>query len=229
LRFRFFDPAPDAPAGQLAEHFVADYTDEDALRRFAQGVDVFTYEFENVPVEAVRFLSRFAPVYPPPAALEAAQDRLSEKTLFRHLGIPTPPFAPVDTREQLDDAVRAIGLPAVLKTRRFGYDGKGQRVLRTTNDVESAWQALGGVPLILEGFIPFEREVSVLAVRSRTGETAFYPLVENHHRDGILRLSLAPAQSSIFSHQSSISNLHSLACDYASRLVAALDYVGVLA
>jgi 5-(carboxyamino)imidazole ribonucleotide synthase len=224
LRFRFFDPAPDAPAGQLAEHIVAEYADEDALRRFAQGVDVFSYEFENVPVEAARFLSRFAPVYPPTSALEAAQDRLSEKTLFRDVGIPTPPFAPVDTLADLRTAVERIGLPAVLKTRRFGYDGKGQRVLQTPEDVDRAWQALGGAPLILEGFIPFEREVSVLAVRSRTGETAFYPLVENQHRDGILRLSLAPARSSIIHQQSSI-----LACDYASRVLAALDYVGVLA
>lgn len=249
LRFRFFDPAPDSPAGQVGEHTVAEYDAWEALRRFAQGVDVVTYEFENVPVETARFLTQFAPVYPPPAALEAAQDRLSEKTLFRRLGIPTPPFVPVDTFADLRTAVERIGLPAVLKTRRFGYDGKGQHVLRTLADVDGAWQALGGAPLILEGFVPFEREVSLLAVRSRTGETAFYPLVENHHRDGILRLSLAPAagrpstgaslhpapaqdasaHSPLSTLQSSASTLHPLACDYASRVLAALDYVGVLA
>jgi 5-(carboxyamino)imidazole ribonucleotide synthase len=248
LRFRFFDPAPDSPAGQLAEHVVAEYDDWDALRRFAQGVDAITYEFENVPVETARFLTQFAPVYPPPQALEAAQDRLNEKTLFRRLGIPTPPFAPVDSRGQLDAAVRDLGLPAVLKTRRLGYDGKGQHVLRAPESVDAAWQALGGASLILEGFVPFEREVSVLAVRSRTGESAFYPLVENHHRDGILRLSLAPSTRaplpagegrglenteahslSPWERAGVRANLHATACDYASRVTQHLDYVGVLA
>jgi len=251
LRFRFFDPAPESPAGHVAEHLVAGYDDWEALRRFAAGVDVITYEFENVPVATAHFLARFAPVYPPPAALQTAQDRLDEKTLFHRLGLPTPSFAPVDTCEQLDEAVRAIGLPAVLKTRRFGYDGKGQHVLRSPDDVESTRRTLGGAPLILEQFVPFEREVSVLAVRSRTGETAFYPIIENYHRDGILRLSLAPSppthlpvgegrgrenseahslsQGERANLQSPPSTLHALACDYASRVLAALDYVGVLA
>jgi 5-(carboxyamino)imidazole ribonucleotide synthase len=152
--------------------------------------------------------------------------------LFRRLGIPTPPFAPADTYEQLDEAVRAIGLPAVLKTRRYGYDGKGQHVLRVPDDVESARRMFGGAPLILEQFVPFERELSVLAVRSRTGESAFYPLVENHHRDGILRLSLAPYLPTLAPEEEGSrgrAGLHALACDYASRVLAALDYVGVLA
>ncbi len=232
LRFRFFDPAPDSPAGQVAEHMVAGYDDWEALRRFAAGVDVITYEFENVPLETARFLTQFAPVYPPPQALQAAQDRLDEKTLFQRLGLPTPSFASVDTCEQLDEAVRAIGLPVVLKTRRYGYDGKGQYVLRSPEDVDSARRTLGGAPLILEQFVPFEREVSVLAVRARTGETAFYPITENDHRDGILRLSLAPSPPTPLppgEGSGARPGLHALACDYASRVLAALDYVGILA
>jgi 5-(carboxyamino)imidazole ribonucleotide synthase len=230
LRFRFLDPAPDAPAGHLAEHIAAAYDDAGALERFAAGVGAITYEFENVPVATARLLERFAPVYPPPAALEAAQDRLAEKSFFQNLGVATPPFAPVSTRADLEAAVARIGLPAVLKTRRLGYDGKGQRVLRDAGDVEPAWEALGGpstssggaAPLILEGFVPFERELSILAARGRDGQAAFYPLVENHHRDGILRLSLAPAPGLTPA-------LHSEAERIAAQALEALGYVGVLA
>jgi 5-(carboxyamino)imidazole ribonucleotide synthase len=220
LRFRFLDPAPDSPAGQLAEQIVAEYDDHAALRRFVEGVDVVTYEFENVPMETARWLEQFAAVYPPPGALYTAQDRLNEKTLFRNLGIPTAPFAPVESFEALTAAVAQIGLPAVLKTRRLGYDGKGQRVLRTPSDVEAAWRELGSGPLIVEGFVPFEREVSLIAVCGRAGATAFYPLIENEHREGILRISVAPYKSLI---------LQSLAESYAARVLAALEYVGVLA
>lgn len=222
LRFRFFDPAADAPAGQLAEHLAASYADEPALERFAAGLDAVTYEFENVPVAAARLLERRAPIYPPPAALEVAQDRLSEKRFFQRLGAATPPFAPVDTRPELEDALAAIGLPAVLKTRRLGYDGKGQRVLRDAADVESVWAALGGTPLILEGFVAFERELSILAARGRDGQVACYPLVENHHRDGILRLSLAPAPDCPPALQAAAEQI-------ATQALAALDYVGLLA
>lgn len=222
LRFRFLDPARDAPASHLAPHVAEDFNDTQALSRFVASVDVVTYEFENVPVETARFLLQRAPVFPPVAALEVAQDRLVEKRFFEKLQIPVPPFAPVETREELELAVVQIGLPCVLKTRRFGYDGKGQFVLREPKDVETAWRELGGVTLILESFVSFEREVSILAARGRSGEIAFYPLVENHHRDGILRLSLAPAP-----HLSD--ELQALAESHARRLLEALDYVGVLA
>lgn len=220
LRFRFFDPAPNSPAGYLAEQVIADYADQTALRKFADSVDVITYEFENVPLETAQWLKQFAPVYPPPAALHTAQDRLNEKTLFTQLGLPTPAFAPVNTAQELQAAVQKIGLPAVLKTRRLGYDGKGQCVLKTPEDLAVAWQALGGGPLILEGFVPFERELSVLAVRGRDGATAFYPLVENQHAEGILRLSIAPSDSPY---------LQSTAEQYAQRVLQHLNYVGLLA
>ncbi|MBF6612027.1 MAG: 5-(carboxyamino)imidazole ribonucleotide synthase [Chloroflexi bacterium] len=222
LSFRFLDPAPDAAAGRFAEHIVGDYSDVEVLSRFASGLDVITYEFENVPVDSARLLSKLTPVYPPPQALEMAQDRVVEKSFFRRLGILTPDFAQVDTRSGLDVALSRIGLPAVLKTRRFGYDGKGQLLLRRPDDVEQAWDALGGRSLILERLVPFDRELSVIAVRDRKGSLAFYPLVENHHSEGILRLSLAPAPELAPAMQSA-------AEEYATRLLKALDYVGVLA
>src|SRR5215468_2402235 len=193
LHFRFLDPSPEAPVGRIAQRVTADYTDHAALEKFSNGLELVTYEFENVPVEAAKFLAQRIPVYPPPAALEAAQDRLAEKGLFRKLGINTTEFLPVAKPGEFDAAIKQLGLPAVLKTSRMGYDGKGQWILRTADDVARAKAELPKVPLILERFVPFTRELSVLAVRSRSGETAFYPLVENHHRGGILRLSLAPA------------------------------------
>lgn len=222
LRFRALDPSPDGPIRDLAELIVADYRNQEALERFAADVDVITYEFENVPVESVRFLAERFPIYPPPKALEVSQDRLTEKSFFQSLSIPTPPFARVDSEEDLEKFVEQIGLPAVLKTRRMGYDGKGQSLVREQGDLTRAWEALGNVPLILEGFIAFERELSLLAVRSRTGAMAFYPLVENHHRAGILQLSLAPAPQIT-------AELQALAESYARKILTALDYVGVLA
>jgi 5-(carboxyamino)imidazole ribonucleotide synthase len=222
LRFRFLDPAPGAPAGHMAEHLQGSYEDAALLEGFSNGLDAVTYEFENVPVAAARFLAEHVPIYPPPAALETAQDRLAEKTFFQKLGVATPLFAPVDSRDDLDAAIAQIGLPAVLKTRRLGYDGKGQVVLREPADAATAWAALGGAPLILEGFVPFARELSILAARGRNGETAFFPLVENHHRDGILRLSLAPAPGTTPALQAAAEQI-------ASRALAALEYVGVLA
>jgi 5-(carboxyamino)imidazole ribonucleotide synthase len=222
LRFRFLDLSPRAPAGPLAELHAGDYEDIDTLERFAGGLDVVTYEFENVPVASARFLAERLPVYPPPRALEAAQDRLVEKTFFHGLDIPTPPFLAVDSEASFRSALRLIGMPAVLKTRRMGYDGKGQIVLREPKDAGYAWRVLGDVPQILEGFVPFRRELSVLGVRARGGETAFYPLVENHHRDGMLRLSLAPAPGLT-------GDLQGQAEEYARRVLHALDYVGVLA
>ncbi|MDQ3856359.1 MAG: 5-(carboxyamino)imidazole ribonucleotide synthase, partial [Chloroflexota bacterium] len=185
-------------------------------------LDAVTYEFENVPVEAARTLAAHVPVFPPPEALEVAQDRLTEKTSFQQLSIPTPLFAAVQSREDLAAAARELGLPAVLKTRRMGYDGKGQVVLREPADVDRAWSALGGTPLILESFVPFDRELSVLGVRGRTGETAFYPLIQNTHRGGILRRSLVPAPRLT-------EELQSLAEGYGRRVMEDLEYVGVLA
>jgi 5-(carboxyamino)imidazole ribonucleotide synthase len=222
LRFRFLDPDPDAPAGQIAERLASAFHDEASLDRFAHGLELVTYEFENVPVDVARRLAKRLPVYPPPEALEASQDRLNEKTLFTDLGIPTTPFRAVQTRGELERAAAELGFPCVLKTRRLGYDGKGQRVLRGPQDVAPAHEALGGVPLILEGFVAFDREVSLISVRGRDGAAAFYPLVENHHAEGILRLSLAPAPGLT-------AELQGLAEGHARRVLERLRYVGVLA
>ncbi|HST04792.1 MAG TPA: 5-(carboxyamino)imidazole ribonucleotide synthase [Chloroflexia bacterium] len=222
MRFRFFDPASDAPVGHLAEHIAGRYTDFEALGRFARGLDVVTYEFENVPVEAVRFLEERVPVYPPSGALSVSQDRVTEKRAFMEYGIPTAPFEAVDTWEGLLAGIERLGLPTVLKTRRMGYDGKGQMVVKSKADAEGALATLGRQPLILEGFVPFSRELSIISVRDRKGNTAFYPLVENHHGDGILRLSLAPAPNLT-------AELQAQAEGYAARVLDALQYVGVLA
>ncbi len=222
LHFRFLDPSPEAPVGRIAQRVTADYTDHAALEKFSSGLELVTYEFENVPVEAARFLAERVPVYPPPAALETAQDRLTEKGLFQELGISTTEFLAISTHSEFDSAVKKLGLPAVLKTSRMGYDGKGQWILRSAEDVAKAKSELPSVRLILERFVPFTRELSVLAVRSRSGETAFYPLVENHHRCGILRVSLAPAPH-LEPH------IQRAAEDVARRVLESLKYVGVLA
>lgn len=220
LRFQVLDPAADACAGQAAPLMGGDYHDEARLESLAAWADVVTFDFENVPADAARALEGRITVYPPAEALALAQDRLSEKTLFWEMGIPTPTFATVDSLEELQSAAVRVELPAVLKTRRLGYDGKGQQVLRTAEDIEPAWRALGSAPLILESFVSFEGEVSIVAVRGRDGSTAFYPLVENHHRDGILRLSRAPCR---------MPELEREGWDYARRLLDRLNYVGVLA
>lgn len=217
MRFRFFDPAADSPAGLLAPHTVAAYDDWEALKRFAEGVDVITYEFENVPVETARFLQQFAPVYPPPLALEKGQDRLVEKSFFRDLGIPTPAFSEIS---QPDDGAKT-GFPAVLKTRRMGYDGKGQFVVRSREELAAALEQLRGQPAILEQFIPFEREFSIIGARGVDGSLVFYPLAANTHREGILRLSLAPFPGS--------EALQAQAEQYARAVMQALGYVGILA
>jgi 5-(carboxyamino)imidazole ribonucleotide synthase len=222
LHFRFLDPSPQAPVGRIAPRVTADYTDFEALDKFAHGLALVTYEFENVPVEAARHLAQKLPVYPPPQALEAAQDRLSEKSLFQELNIPTTEFVAVNSAGELDEAIRKLGLPSVLKTRRLGYDGKGQWVLRSREDVAALQNDFPAAPLILEKFVSFQRELSILAVRGRSGETAFYPLVENHHRGGILRLSLAPAPHLSEALQREAENA-------ARSVLEALDYVGVIA
>jgi 5-(carboxyamino)imidazole ribonucleotide synthase len=221
LRFRVIDTSDSACAGQVAPLLHADYTDLAALEGFAREVDVVTFDFENVPARTAEWLAHRVPVFPNPQALAIAQDRLEEKQLFRALGMRTPAFRAVDSRADLDAACRDIGVPAVLKTRRLGYDGKGQFRLRAAADVEPAWQALGGVPLILEQFVPFEREVSIVAVRGRDGAFAAYPLTQNWHADGILSTSLAPAPAS--------DALADEAAAFARALADRLDYVGVFA
>jgi 5-(carboxyamino)imidazole ribonucleotide synthase len=220
LDFVFLDPASEACAAPLGEHIHADYGDELALSDFCSRVDLATFEFENVPDAAAQFVSQRVPLFPGPRALTAGQDRLSEKALFVSLGIPVPRHAAMDSREGLDAAAAVTGLPAVLKTRRMGYDGKGQAVLHSAKDFDTAWQALGHQPLILEAFVPFEREVSCLLVRGRDGALAFYPLVENVHRSGILRTAIPRPASD---------PLQAQAEDYAKRVAENLDYVGVMA
>lgn len=220
LQFKVLDPAADACAGQVAGLIQGAYDDPLALAELAEWADVITFDFENVPAAAAQALTQQTTVYPPPSALATAQDRLNEKTLFGELNIPTPRFANVLEFADLQQASAHTGLPAVLKTRRLGYDGKGQRVLHSEADLAPAYTALGDAPLLLEGFVGFEREVSILAVRDRNGHIDFYPLTENQHQAGILHLSLAPYENMSLSLQ---------AQDYARRVAQQLDYVGVLA
>jgi 5-(carboxyamino)imidazole ribonucleotide synthase len=223
LRFLVLDAAPDACAAQFVPQLLADYRDQNALAEFARRVDVATFDFENVPALSAQWLAERIPVFPAPNALAVAQDRLAEKNLFRALDIAVPAFAAIDSRAALDDALDRIGVPAILKTRRLGYDGKGQFRLRQRSDADTAWQALGAgtVGLILEAFVPFERELSVLAVRGRDGSFRAWPLTENWHTDGILAASLAPAAVG--------PELERAALDAALKVAQALDYVGVFA
>jgi 5-(carboxyamino)imidazole ribonucleotide synthase len=192
LDFRFLDASADSPGGQIAPIVTGAFDDADCIAGLAAGCDVVTYEFENVPVTALAQLPASVSCHPPVEALRVSQDRLYEKELFDRLGIATPKFRAVDTLAELETAASAIGLPAVLKTRRLGYDGRGQRYLRRAGDLGPAFEALGGVPLILEGFVRFDREVSIVGVRSTRGETRAYPLAANVHGDGILRRTRAP-------------------------------------
>jgi 5-(carboxyamino)imidazole ribonucleotide synthase len=225
LRFLVMDSVADACAGQFAPMVVGDYRDETALGEFARRIDCATFDFENVPAESAQWLAERVPVFPSPRALAVAQDRWEEKTLFNRLGIGTPPFRSVDSRDALDAALDRIGAPAILKTRRLGYDGKGQFRLRSRDDAGAAWQALGAqatsVGLILEGFVHFERELSVIAVRGRDGEFRTWPVTENWHEAGVLSLSLAPAHVS--------DAIAARAVDCARRVAQELDYVGVFA
>jgi len=225
LRFRVLDNVADACAGQFAPMIVGDYTDRDALAEFAAQVDVATFDFENVPAESAQWLAERTPVFPQPHALAVAQDRLAEKSLFRELGIPVPEFADITTREALEAAVARLGTPCILKTRRLGYDGKGQFRIKSVADVAAAWDSLGAqagsVGLILEGFVHFQRELSVVAVRGRDGEFRAWPLTENWHVDGVLSASLAPAKVD--------AAMQATALEHARKLAEALDYVGVFA
>lgn len=222
LKTHIYCPEPDSPAFEVsAFHTVAPYEDEAALRAFASNVDVITLEFENVPVSSVRLLETLRPVRPGAKALEVAQDRLAEKTLANQLGAGTAPFAAINNRADLDAALATIGLPGVLKTNRFGYDGKGQAKIFTADDVAPAFAMLNGQQGILEGFIRFEREVSVIATRALDGGFTAFDVTENEHRNHILYRSVAPATLSAEASAEAIA--------IARKIGDALDYVGTFA
>jgi 5-(carboxyamino)imidazole ribonucleotide synthase len=222
LRCHVYSPEKDSCAFDVVQaRTCANYEDEAALGRFAGAVDAITYEFENVPAKTAAFLARRKPVLPDPQVLETTQDRLIEKTFISGLKIATAPFAPVHSATQLSEAVQTIGLPAVLKTRQLGYDGKGQAKIAKGADPGVAWQSLLKAPCILEGFVDFEREVSVVAARSRDGAVECFEVTENEHRDHILKISRVPAKVT--------PALAREARQIASRIAKAFDYVGVLA
>jgi 5-(carboxyamino)imidazole ribonucleotide synthase len=219
LEFTFLDPSSDAPAAAVGDLVVGGLDDVAAATKAAVGATVVTYEWEGVPASTVYEVGRELPVRPSPQVLEVSQDRFLEKTMFAGHGIGTAPFRAVD-RDSLDAAVAELGLPAILKTRRGGYDGKGQVVLRSADDVASAFDHLGDVPCILEAFVPFERELSIVAARGPDGAIACWPAVENAHVDGILRLTRAPAPGLDTALQG-----RAEAC--VRPILDALDYVGV--
>ncbi|MDJ0699591.1 MAG: 5-(carboxyamino)imidazole ribonucleotide synthase [Woeseiaceae bacterium] len=220
LDCEFLDPSDSPPAADCGHVIRAPFDSHTALETLAANCDIITYEFENVPVEALTAIDKQVPIYPPPEALKHAQDRLAEKELFESLDIPLPRYAVIDSRDDIDKAIDALGLPIVIKTRRFGYDGKGQFVLREASQADEAWQAVGNSALIAEQWVPFDFEVSVIGVRSKAGEVAVYPLTRNEHRNGILHTSCAPVEAPALS---------SLGGSYVQSLLEHLDYVGVLA
>ena len=220
IEFLMYDTAPDATGGRVAPLVVGSFDDRRALSRFAQQVDVLTVDWENVPAASLQELTRRVAVRPSTRALSVSQDRLAEKKLFERLDIPTAPHAAVNTLAGLRRAVERVGLPGVLKTRRLGYDGKGQAWLRRMADVESAYEALAGQPLIYEARVRFTRELSLIAVRGADRTIACYPLAENRHEGGILRVTRAPHPN------------HALQVEAERHLRALLErlsYVGVLA
>ncbi len=217
---RFLDPSISPPARVCGEVVQRPFDDAAALAELARSCDVITYEFENVPVDALQQIEDQIPIYPPIDALRHAQDRLYEKQLFGKLGIPLPGYRAVDTPEDLAAAAEALALPIVIKTRRLGYDGKGQFVVRTSRDVDAAWKALGSQPLIAEQWVSFDYEVSAIGVRNVDGEVRSYALSRNRHQDGILRTSRSPIDAPVLTDK---------ADGYLSTLMGHLDYVGVLA
>lgn len=225
LRFRIYDPSPDACAGQLAPLVNGAFDDLQALRAFAASVDVITFDFENVPAASLQALSEHTPIFPNARALALAQDRLSEKQMFAGLGIALPPYADIDSLPALQARVAEFGMPCILKTRRLGYDGKGQFRIRQASDVAAAWQALGDqverTGLILEGFVHFDCELSVVAVRDAQGQFAAWPVTRNWHVDGVLSASLAPCGMPDGVQQQAIA--------HARAVAEHLDYVGVFA
>jgi 5-(carboxyamino)imidazole ribonucleotide synthase len=219
MKFVFLDPSAEACAGQVGDLLQAGFDDREAARTLAGLVDVATFDFENVPKESAAALAEIKPLFPPPLALGSCQDRLEEKQILTGLDIPVAPHHPVSSRTDLLDGLDRLSFPAVLKTRRLGYDGKGQVILRDQEDQERAWQALGDADLILEQFIPFDAECSLVAVRGRDGETRFWPLTRNVHSDGILMLSLADDFDP---------GLQAQAETDMRRVLDHFDYVGVL-
>ena len=222
LRCQVFSPDPDSPAFDVVQNATcAEYADVEALELFANDVDVITYEFENVPAASAMILAARRPVLPDRKILETTQDRLAEKDFVTRLGIGTADYADVSSAAALRTAIARIGLPAVLKTRRFGYDGKGQAIIRGGDDPDLVWENLATKSAILEAFIPFEREISVIAARSADGQVECFDVTENEHSDHILKISRAPAAVS--------DALAAQARGIAERIAQALNYVGVLA
>jgi 5-(carboxyamino)imidazole ribonucleotide synthase len=222
LRCQVFSPDPDSPAFDVVLNATcAEYADVEALELFANDVDVITYEFENVPAAAAMILAARRPVLPDRKILETTQDRLAEKDFIKRLGIGTADYADVSSVAALNAAISRIGLPAVIKTRRFGYDGKGQAIIRDGDDLEQIWEDLGTKSAILEAFVPFECEVSMIAARSADGHVECFDVTENEHRDHILKISRAPAAIS--------DALAAQARNIAENIANALNYVGVLA
>jgi 5-(carboxyamino)imidazole ribonucleotide synthase len=219
FRFVFLDPAPDACAAATGQLLQAEFSDTAAARELAARVDVATFDFENVPESTARSLQEVCSLYPAPNALGASQDRLVENELLSGLGVQVPPYHKVSSRTDLLEGLDVLGYPAVLKTRRLGYDGKGQAVLRDPEDLERAWQKLGDSKLILESFVPFEAECSLFAVRGRDGETRIWPLTRNLHSNGILKLSLP----GVFDQA-----LQTIAAEKMLTLLEHFDYTGVL-
>jgi 5-(carboxyamino)imidazole ribonucleotide synthase len=217
--FIFLDPSEDACANSLGEHLHGDYDDPRLLAQLAERADVVTYEFENVPADVAEFLASHTQVHPAPKALAVAQDRLIEKAFFHDIAIPVSPYAAVKSFESLEQAMSMIGWPAILKSCTMGYDGKGQSLLKSVDDLKPAWEQLEGVPAVVEALVPFNREVSIIAARNVSGATVFYPLSENLHRGGILRVSESCDNDP----------MQQQAETYISRLMEALDYVGVMA
>ena len=222
LKVCIYAPEADSPAFQVSDaHIVAAYDDHAALQTFASQVDAITFEFENIPGDTGAALAARKPVRPNPRALAVIQNRNAEKTFIRDQGIGTTPFAPVTSEETARSAFAQIGAPAVLKTSRLGYDGKGQRMIRSLDETVAAWSAFGRVECILEGFVDFKRELSIVAARGVGGAIACYDLVENLHGDHILRTTLAPARNA--------QRLKAEATKIATRLLSAFDYIGVMA
>ena len=220
IECRFIDPSPDPPAAVCGEVLRRPFDDADALAELAATCDVVTYEFENVPVDALLAIRDEVPVYPPCDALRHSQDRLDEKRLFERLGIALPGYRAVDARSDIDAAIDALALPVVLKTRRFGYDGKGQFVIRKPGDADAAWRALDGGALVAEQFVPFDCEISCIGARNVDGEVAIYPLSRNVHDGGILSASFSPVDAPDLAAKAEAS---------VRRMLDELDYVGVLA
>jgi 5-(carboxyamino)imidazole ribonucleotide synthase len=222
LRCQVFSPDPDSPAFDVVQNATcAEYADVEALELFANDVDVITYEFENVPAATAMILAARRPVIPEQKILQTTQDRLAEKDFVKGLGIGTADYAEVSSAAALRAAIGKVGLPAVIKTRRFGYDGKGQAIIREGDDSDRIWENLATKSAILEAFIPFEREISVIAARSASGQIECFDVTENEHHDHILKLSHAPAAIP--------EALAAQARGIAERIASALDYVGVLA